>query len=218
MERTGFKSGELWLEGRISRRKGKGPFPAAVIAHPHPLFGGSMDNNVVYALRDTLIASGYVALRFNFRGVGKSQGQYSELAGEPEDVIAAVEHLKTEDGVDPKKIIACGYSFGGLALLYAVAKGLNPTSLVLVSPMLPEAGLSRDPALQKIIPLKLPTLILAGGLDQFFRPKFYEPLLPPDSKTSKIVLDLSADHFWLGEEREIIRQVKDFLGALREPA
>jgi hypothetical protein len=214
MERTGFKSGELWLEGRITRPQGQGPFPAAVIAHPHPLFGGSMDNNVVYALRDTLIASGYVALRFNFRGVGKSSGQYSELAGEPEDVMAAVEHLKTEDGVDPKKIIVCGYSFGGLAVLYAIAKGLNPTALVLVSPMLPEAGLSRDPVLQKIIPLKVPALILAGGRDQFFRPMLYEPLIPTGSKTSKIVLNLSADHLWLGEEREIIRQVREFLATI----
>jgi len=211
MDRVEFKSGELRLEGSIDWPSGRAPYPSGLIAHPHPLFGGTMDNNVVYALRDALVDSGYLALRFNFRGVGKSQGQYGEIFGEAQDVISAERFLKSLEYVNPEKIVACGYSFGALAILYAMANGLKPSALILVSPMLPERGLEKDEIIQKILPLKIPTLILAGGKDQFFRPQLYKPLIPENKNLSKLLLQKSADHLWLGLEREIINSVQEFL-------
>ena len=211
MDKVEFKSEQLTLEGSIDWPKGRAPYASGLIAHPHPLFGGTMDNNVVYALRDALVNSGYLALRFNFRGVGKSQGQFGEIFGEAEDVISAERFLKSLEYVNPEKIIACGYSFGGLAILYAMAKGLKPSALILVSPMLPERGLEKDDILRKILPLKIPTLLLAGGTDQFFRPQLYEPLIPKNAHNAKLILQKSADHLWLGLEREIINSVQDFL-------
>lgn len=211
MDQVEFKSKNLWLEARIYWPQTRAPYPAGIITHPHPLFGGSMDNNVVYALKDALVDSGYLGLCFNFRGVGKSQGQYGEIIGEAEDVISAFQFLKSLDSINQDKIIACGYSFGALAILYALAQGLKPYALILVSPMLPEIGLEKDPMLKKILPLPFPTLILAGGRDQFFRHTLYQPLLEQKEKRSNLFLERSADHFWLGLEHQIIIQVQQFL-------
>jgi len=211
MRRIEFKSGEIWLEGIVSEPKGDAPFAGAVVAPPHPLFGGSMDNNVVYALRDAMTDSGCLTLCFNFRGVGKSRGSYGEAVGEAQDIISALEFIRTDPQADPRRAIVCGYSFGGLAALYAMAKGLSPTALILVSPMLPERGLEKDETLRRIIPLQVPMLIVSGGRDQFYRHQLYQPLFPAESKNSKLALVKSADHFWLGDEREMIRAVQEFL-------
>jgi len=79
----------------------------AVIAHPHPLFGGTMDNKVVQTLARAFVQSGWTALRFNFRGVGASQGSYDEGRGEAEDFLAVVRDLAPEG-----PIALAGFSFG----------------------------------------------------------------------------------------------------------
>ena len=71
------------------------PVAAAVVCHPHPRGGGTMNNNVVYRAAKTLVDGGVAALRFNFRGVGSSTGQYDEGVGEEEDVQAALEFLRS---------------------------------------------------------------------------------------------------------------------------
>ena len=81
---------------------------ATVITHPHPLYGGSMHNNVVESLMRAYLGAGYSTLRFNFRGVGGSQGEYDHGRGEQQDAKSAIRHL-SEMG---KKVIAlAGYSF-----------------------------------------------------------------------------------------------------------
>ncbi len=212
--RIEFKSGKLRLEGMVSPPKGEGPFPVAVVAHPHPLFGGSMDNNVVYALRDALCGSGFLTLCFNFRGVGKSRGSYGEIDGEAQDLVAACEFIRTDPEANPDRVIVCGYSFGGLVVLSAIAKGLKPTALILVSPMLPESGINKDETLRRVIPLRVPTLILSGGRDQFFRRQQYQPLLPSGGSDSKLMVIKSADHFWVGSEPEILHAVRGFPGLI----
>jgi alpha/beta superfamily hydrolase len=79
----------------------------AVIAHPHPLFGGTMDNKVVQTLARAFIASGWTAVRFNFRGVGASEGTHDEGRGEAEDMRAVIEQV-APDGV----LAIAGFSFG----------------------------------------------------------------------------------------------------------
>jgi alpha/beta superfamily hydrolase len=80
--RVSFPSGELFLEGILAIPEGAGPFPAVIICHPHPLYGGSMDNNVVYSLSETLTQASFVSFKFNFRGVGGSQGEFGQGIGE----------------------------------------------------------------------------------------------------------------------------------------
>ena len=81
----------------------------AVISHPHPLMGGDMRNPVVEILAESLFAGGLSTLRFNFRGVGMSEGVFDEGRGEQEDVLAAVTYLERQ-GI--REIVLAGYSFG----------------------------------------------------------------------------------------------------------
>ena len=88
----------------------------AVIAHPHPLFGGTMDNKVVQTLARAFVLSGWRAVRFNFRGVGASAGVYDEGRGELQDLLSVVAH-SAADGA----LALAGFSFGAFVTSHAVA-------------------------------------------------------------------------------------------------
>lgn len=110
----------------------------ALIAHPHSLHGGTMDNKVVQTLAKAFTELGYVAARMNFRGVGQSEGSYDEGLGETADMLALAEHLGNELGDMP--ILLAGFSFGGYVQT-RVAAQLAAHRLVLVAP-----AVSRFPA------------------------------------------------------------------------
>ena len=93
-ERVDIGVEEIQLEGMVGYHSSRETGPGVVICHPHPQMGGSMDNNVVMALFDEFAEQGYVALAFNFRGVGRSGGGYEEGEGEIRDVLGALEWLK----------------------------------------------------------------------------------------------------------------------------
>jgi len=103
----------------------------ALIAHPHPLMGGTKDNKVVTTLARTFFALGYVALRPNFRGVGASAGTHDEGRGETADLIAVARYAQDQYG--PLPLTCAGFSFGSFVQT-RVAKELNPEQLVLVAP------------------------------------------------------------------------------------
>ena len=88
-----FPCGTIALEGVMFRPDGGGPFSAAVVCHPHPLYGGSMDNNVVNAVCHALVERSIIALKFNFRGVGRSEGSHSGGNDEPLDLKAAIDYV-----------------------------------------------------------------------------------------------------------------------------
>ena len=117
--RLEFKSGGLSLEGVLALPGGTGPFPAVIVCHPHSLYGGSMSNSVVVAICQALARQSIAALRFNFRGVGRSGGNYGGGIDEQEDVRAALALVPSTSEIDPKKIGLAGYSFG------AGVNGLN---------------------------------------------------------------------------------------------
>lgn len=91
------------------------PVGTAVIAHPHPLFGGTMDNKVVQTLARAFVQCGWTAIRFNFRGVGSSEGQYDEGRGELQDLLAAVQQLAAEG-----PLALGGFSFGAFVTSQAL--------------------------------------------------------------------------------------------------
>lgn len=103
----------------------------ALVAHPHPLHGGSMDNKVVQTVADTLFELGYVAVRPNFRGVGQSEGSYDHGKGEVEDMLA------TANFVLPKypdlPLVLAGFSFGAYVQCQ-VCRALSPQRVVLIGP------------------------------------------------------------------------------------
>ena len=118
------------LEG-ITHLPDGSPRAIAVVAHPLPTMGGTMENKVVTTLAKTFVELGFVALRFNFRGVDGSAGEFDDGDGEVEDVLAVVRHARQEYGDLP--LILSGFSFGGYVQARA-AQQLHPQRLVLVAP------------------------------------------------------------------------------------
>ena len=107
----------------------------AVIAHPHPLYGGAMDNKIVHTLFKAFLEMGFATVRFNFRGVGKSDGTYDMGVGEVEDVLAVTGAIRSQFSTrfDNLPLLLAGFSFGG-AIQAHVAQRLNPQKLVMVAP------------------------------------------------------------------------------------
>jgi hypothetical protein len=103
----------------------------AVVAHPHPLYGGTLDNKVVQTLAKAFVALGYCALRLNFRGVGASDGVFDEGRGEVEDFLALADYGRRTYGEG--ELAVGGFSFGGFVAA-AVAEKLAPRHLVLAAP------------------------------------------------------------------------------------
>lgn len=103
----------------------------ALVAHPHPLYGGTLDNKVVQTLAKAFVTLGYCALRLNFRGVGGSDGVFDEGRGEVEDFLALAEYGRRTFGAGALAI--SGFSFGGYVAAAGAGK-LDPAHLVLVAP------------------------------------------------------------------------------------
>lgn len=97
--------------------EGAAPRGVAVIAHPHPLFGGTMDNKVVQTLARAFVQCGWTAVRFNFRGVGQSAGVYDDGRGELDDLLSVVQ---AQAGQGP--LVLAGFSFGAFVTSHAVAR------------------------------------------------------------------------------------------------
>src|ERR1700719_3146739 len=107
-----FRSGDLTLEGLLANPGGGAP--AAVVCHPHPMYGGSMYNNVVERILAAMWQAGYATLRFNFRGVGASDGEHDGGRGEVDDAAAAMTYLRSQPGVARSGAVMAGYSFGAM--------------------------------------------------------------------------------------------------------
>ncbi len=155
---------------------------AALVAHPHPLYGGTLDNKVVQTLARTFLELGYVALRPNFRGVGASEGVHDEGRGETEDLFRVAAHAKENFGDLP--LVLAGFSFGA-AVQTQVAQRTSPHRVVLVgvavgrfpSEAVPSDSIvihgERDEtvALAKVLdwarPQELPVVVIPGA-DHFF--------------------------------------------------
>ncbi len=199
-----FPSGSLTLEGVWHLPEETGPLPAVIVCHPHPLYGGDMDNGIVVGVCRQLARRGINALRFNFRGVGRSQGSYGEALGEQEDLLAAVAYARSVDFVDKARIGVCGYSFGAGVILAAAPRLKDVQALAVISPPL-SPGNQFDPG--RFAGAKF---FIGGSEDAMFPSaelrRFAGKLPPP--REYEIVE--GADHFWGGSERQLVQKVADF--------
>lgn len=138
------------------------PRGLAVIAHPHPLYGGSMSNKVVHTLARACVAEGWQALRFNFRGVGRSAGSYDEGRGELQDMLAVVRQGLAQQP-DGAALILAGFSFGAFVASQAVAQ--LHTSQAIERVVLVGTAASRFEVAAVPEALHAHTLVLHGELD-----------------------------------------------------
>lgn len=199
-----FRCGSLSLEGVLATPEGTGRFPTVIVCHPHPLYGGSMDNNVVDSLSETLTRASFVSFKFNFRGVGRSEGEFSEGIGEQEDVDAAISFLTTEAEVDPNRIGLIGYSAGAAFALATAFKHTRIKALAMVSPPLGNFDFEFLKGCLK------PKFLISGSKDDFIPVgqflEFCQSL--PDPKECDSIA--GADHFWCGYESELADKVTAF--------
>lgn len=120
------------------------PHGVALVCHPHPLQGGTLDNKVVQTLARTFARLGYVAARFNFRGVGQSAGTFAEGIGESEDALAVLSHVRSRFGAALPVALA-GFSFGAFVQT-RVAERVQSAGLVLVGPAVNRFAVQSVPA------------------------------------------------------------------------
>lgn len=187
-EQIVFNSGKLCIEGMLAAAS---PSRGVVITHPHPLYGGDMDNPVVIALRRAYLRRGFSTLRFNFRGVGASEGRYNNGTGERQDVSAALAFLA---GRGVTAIALAGYSFGAWVNA-GVSSGFE--HMVMVSP--PVAFMSFDP------PAPIPTLrlIVTGGRDDIAPAGMISTYKDQWNPTAAFEVLPDADHFYTGAFRAL---------------
>jgi uncharacterized protein len=160
-----------------------------VLCHPHPLYGGDMDSEVVTAALEACVRQNLGTLRFNFRGVGASTGKHDDGRGEQDDVRAAVEELRRRlPGTVSVALI--GYSFGA-AVAAAVAGRTPVAGLALIAPPLRLMSLPAPAAVRG------PVLVIVGAEDQYCAPAALAPLRDAIPEATITVID-GADHFFVG--------------------
>ncbi|MGB9886369.1 MAG: alpha/beta hydrolase [Moorellales bacterium] len=195
-----FRAGDLWLEGLLG-----GPKDAkagVVICHPHPLYGGSMSNFVVRAVAKALQARDFATLRFNFRGVGQSEGTYDGGRGEMNDALGALDYL-TSCLPPGTPIGLAGYSFGGMVAFRAAAAGADIVALAGIAPVI-------DPP-EVLTRFGRPKLIVIGTADDLVDPQYVRRLVDtamPDPRVFRLLE--GADHFFSARESEVGEVVADF--------
>ena len=172
---------------------------SALVCHPHPLFGGTMHTKAVFHARKALNGFGFPVLRFNFRGVGLSAGEYDNGRGEVSDVRTAMEWLASEFRVP---IVFAGFSFGAAIGLRAASPDPRVAGLIALGiPVAPIDGRGYD--FSFLQSCTRPKLFLSGARDEFGPRAELEKLVASVPEPKKLVLIDGADHFFDGRLREM---------------
>jgi uncharacterized protein len=182
---------------------------AAVVCHPHPSFGGTMHNKVVYQAAKTLNRAGLPVLRFNFRGVGLSEGAHDGGRGEQDDVRAALDFLAGRFSGVP--LLVAGFSFGAWVGLRAGCEDARAAVLAGLGMPVGSVDVSYLSSCAK------PKLLVSGDHDQYAPKEKLEAMvegLPARAKKrTEMVLVAGADHFFAGHLEELDRVLSTWLAA-----
>jgi hypothetical protein len=176
---------------------------AALICHPHPLYGGTMHNKVVFHCMKALNGFGFPVLRFNFRGAGLSAGRHDQGRGEVDDVRAALQWLETEF---PLPIIFAGFSFGASTGLRAACP--DPRVVALISLGTPIRVEGRSYQYRHLQECAKPKLFISGGGDEFAPRAQLERVVASVPEPKRLVLLDAADHFLDGHLAEMRRAIE----------
>ncbi|HEY0766652.1 MAG TPA: alpha/beta fold hydrolase [Steroidobacteraceae bacterium] len=184
--------------------EGRGPEPVtafAVVCHPHPLYGGTMDNKVVYTVARALEELGAPAIRFNFRGVGTSAGSYDDGRGETADALAVIAYGRR---CWPHAALwLAGFSFGGAVAVRAAGEAA-PERLIAVAP-----GITLIPVTDAAP--ACPWLIVQGDADEVVPPQTVRAWAEPLSPAAELRMLPGAGHFFHGRLNELRDVVLEFM-------
>ena len=175
----------------------------ALVCHPHPLFGGTMHNKVVYQAAKALHRRNIPVLRFNFRGAALSEGEHDQGWGEQDDVRTAIDFLGREFPARP--ILLAGFSFGSWVGLRVGCQDQRVTQLIGLGIPVDNSDLTylRD--------CSKPKLIIQGENDQFGARANVEALFAALSGPKRLVIVAAADHFFQGKLHEVAAAIDNWL-------
>ena len=187
---------------------GGAPSRFGVVCHPHPLYGGTLDNKVVYTLARVCVELGVPSIRFNFRGVGGSAGSYDEGRGETADALAVIAYGR--ERWPGAALWLAGFSFGGAVAVRAAAQA-GPERLVTVAP-----GITRV-AMEGVDSPACPWLIVQGDADDVIEPAAVLDWAGRQATPAVVRMLPGAGHFFHGRLHELRATVLEFLGPQKEP-
>lgn len=199
--RIPVSGGKIKLEGSFEEgRTGRN----VVLCHPHPLYGGNMNNNVVIAARSAFAESGRGTLRYNFRGVGGSGGVPGDGDKDSEDLLEVSEYVRRNY---PGQLDLAAYSYGAWVALKAVRLGLAPDLLVLISPPLEFISFGGLDLPDR------PMLITIGNQDEFCSVESLQKWLSTQPKAGRAEVEIFpyGDHFYWGLEQKLSARIAGFL-------
>ena len=179
------------------------PIGIAIIAHPHPLHGGTMENKIIHTLFHSLLELGFIAVKFNFRGVGESEGIFDNGIGEIEDTVTVTNAIRSQysNHLPRMPLLLAGFSFGGGIQLHAAVE-LNPEYLVLVAPSVKNLN---APSVQE---QTKQVLIIHGEHDEIVSIKTILDWAAPQSLP--VVIIPGAEHFFHGKLPVLKRAILNF--------
>ena len=195
------------LEGRFHPQKNEDA-PVAIILHPHPKFGGTMNNKVVYNLHYCFFNLGFTCLRFNFRGVGKSEGEFDDGLGELADAASALDFLQSNTP-NSNGCWVIGFSFGSWIGMQLLMRRPEISGFISVSPPANTYDFSF------LAPCPSSGLIINGSLDRLVPPSDIKSLsdrlkLQKGIQVAHREIE-GADHFFTNFEGEMINAVNEYL-------
>ena len=177
---------------------------AALVCHPHPLFGGTLHNKVVFHAMKALNSFGFPVLRFNFRGTGLSQGEHDHGEGEVDDVRTALDWLDAEYHLP---VVFAGFSFGAAVGLRAACSDLRVKATIgvgtPVGPVVAESEVPRSYTFEFLQDCTKQKLFVSGARDPFGPRAKLDQLLASALEPKKLVIIEGADHFFEGRLREL---------------
>jgi uncharacterized protein len=185
-ERITFLSEEYEIEGLLNQRDEK---KGVVVTHPHPLYGGDMYNLVVESIVHVYHMKGYSTLKFNFRGVGKSQGTYDDGLGEQKDVLSALSFL-ADMGME--RIDLAGYSFGAWVNAHAIQADTLTNQMIMVSP--PVGFMDFN----SIVTMDALKFVVTGNRDDIAPADVIEKMIAKWNPNARFEVIDGADHFYGG--------------------
>ncbi|HXN24459.1 MAG TPA: alpha/beta family hydrolase [Candidatus Dormibacteraeota bacterium] len=180
-----------------------GPLLAAILCHPHPLFGGTMHNKVVYQVNKTFDRLGIAVLRFNFRGVGLSDGSHARGIGERDDVRAALDFLAHEFSGTP--LLLAGFSFGSWVGMRVGCEDARVSELIGIGAPANNSDFSYLQDCAK------PKLFVQGSQDPYGSPDRLNDLVRSIPGSNELKIVEGAEHFFVGKLGELDDALADWL-------
>jgi uncharacterized protein len=195
------------LEALLNMGRSDAPY-AAMVCHPHPLFGGTMHNKVVYHAMKAFQAYGLPVLRFNFRGAGLSEGTHDNGRGEVGDVLAALDWLEQEYQLP---LLFAGFSFGSNVGMRACCGDERVKGMAALG--LPVQAGGRDYHYNFLATCSQPKLFISGTADEFGPQAAVEAVVEGAAPPATLVMVPGADHFFAGKLEQMQQALTAWLEA-----